>query len=279
MLPNGKRRGERKKENPIRWNNWERLCVSKYKGGLGFRHLGLFNKPLLSKQGCDSLSIWIHLWQEFLKLGMSLLELRPSECEFHKVRDLMVDDGSEGTTHENFTVRDAYKKGLANIGLTNNLSDTDTQICSSLHVILNDGFCVYCDDPNEDVLHALFQCDRVRQITRANGRCSNDMLEPLVRSNRIAHGQSPQNCRLIWQGATRLLQEFQDAAMHGNTQTGINVNLLASIWQPSPYGFVKSGGNAVAYSIARWALGDIVVAFIDGLVHLESSLRALADDS
>ena len=34
--------------------------------------------------------------------------------------------------------------------------------------------------------------------------------------NHIAHGQSPQNCGLIWQGATRLLQEFQDAAMCGN---------------------------------------------------------------
>nr|GEW06315.1 heat shock transcription factor B4 [Tanacetum cinerariifolium] len=77
------------------------------------------------------------------------------------------------------------------------------------------------------------------KITITNGRRSNDILEPLVRSNRIAHGQSPENCRLIWQGATRLLQEFQDAAMHGNAQTGINVNLLASIWQPPPYRFVK----------------------------------------
>nr|GFB96529.1 reverse transcriptase [Tanacetum cinerariifolium] len=98
--------------------------------------------------------------------GLTLLEVRPSDCEFHKVRDLMVDDGSawdvsrthmifpteivkrilsihiaahrsdilfwEGIVHGNFLVRDAYMKGLENIGLINNLSDIDTQICSSL---------------------------------------------------------------------------------------------------------------------------------------------------
>ncbi|GJS92282.1 reverse transcriptase [Tanacetum coccineum] len=157
-----------------------------------FWHLGLFNKALLAKQGWrlikhpDSLmarvlkarlinqgSAWnignghlVDIWNDKWLPGMSLLELRPSECEFQKVHDLMVDDGSawdvfnvhtlfpieivrrivstsiasyrsdtlfwEGTTHGNFTVRDAYKKGLANIGLTNDLSNLDTQICSSL---------------------------------------------------------------------------------------------------------------------------------------------------
>ncbi|PWA52241.1 reverse transcriptase [Artemisia annua] len=99
----------------------------------------------------------------------------------------------EGTAHGNFTVRDAYKKELENRGLINNLTDVDSKICLSLwkaaipmkvklfiwrawlnllptvcnlqrrHVILNDGFCVHCCDPDEDVLHALFQCVRVRQ--------------------------------------------------------------------------------------------------------------------
>nr|GEW05960.1 RNA-directed DNA polymerase, eukaryota [Tanacetum cinerariifolium] len=44
-------KGNGTKRNPIRWTNWERLCVSKYKSGLGFRHLGLFNIDLLMKQG------------------------------------------------------------------------------------------------------------------------------------------------------------------------------------------------------------------------------------
>ena len=43
--------GNGNKRNPIRWINWERLFVSKFKGGLRFRHLGIFNKALLAKQG------------------------------------------------------------------------------------------------------------------------------------------------------------------------------------------------------------------------------------
>ena len=40
--------------------------------------------------------------------------------------------------------------------------------CQHRHVILNDGFCVHCSDPDEDVLHALFQCDRVRKVREAD---------------------------------------------------------------------------------------------------------------
>ncbi|PWA97812.1 reverse transcriptase [Artemisia annua] len=111
---------------------------------------------------CQSVDIWNDKWLS----GMSLLEMRPSQCKFYKVRDLMVDDGSEwdvvrihtlfpteivkrilsthiashrsdslfweGTAHGNFIVRDAYKKELANIGLIINQSDLDNKICSSL---------------------------------------------------------------------------------------------------------------------------------------------------
>ncbi|PWA52122.1 hypothetical protein CTI12_AA457560 [Artemisia annua] len=42
--------GDGVKQNPIRWCSWERMCVSKFRGGIGFRHLGLFNKSLLAKQ-------------------------------------------------------------------------------------------------------------------------------------------------------------------------------------------------------------------------------------
>ncbi|PWA69938.1 hypothetical protein CTI12_AA292670 [Artemisia annua] len=62
--------------------------------------------------------------------------------------------------------------------------------------------------------------------------------------NRIEHGQSPQDSGLIWQGAIRLLQEFQDAAMRCNVQSGTIVDTLASIWQPPPYGFVKINCDA-----------------------------------
>nr|GEV72389.1 ribonuclease H [Tanacetum cinerariifolium] len=38
------------KENPIRCCKWERMYISKFRVGLGFRHLGLFNRSLLEKQ-------------------------------------------------------------------------------------------------------------------------------------------------------------------------------------------------------------------------------------
>ncbi|GKC16984.1 hypothetical protein Tco_1013766, partial [Tanacetum coccineum] len=42
--------GDGVKENPIRWCKRERMCILKFQGGLGFRHLGLFNRSLLAKK-------------------------------------------------------------------------------------------------------------------------------------------------------------------------------------------------------------------------------------
>ncbi|GKA15518.1 reverse transcriptase [Tanacetum coccineum] len=41
--------GHGNKENPIRWASWESMCISKYHGGLGFRHMKGFNKAFLAK--------------------------------------------------------------------------------------------------------------------------------------------------------------------------------------------------------------------------------------
>ncbi|GJZ74583.1 reverse transcriptase [Tanacetum coccineum] len=42
--------GDGVKENLIWWCKWERMCILKFQGGLGFQHLGLFNRSLLAKQ-------------------------------------------------------------------------------------------------------------------------------------------------------------------------------------------------------------------------------------
>ncbi|PWA97583.1 hypothetical protein CTI12_AA027380 [Artemisia annua] len=225
------------------------------------------------------------------------------------------------------------------------MSVLDTQICSSLwkatipakvklfiwrawrnllptvynlqcrHVILNDGLCVHCGDPHEDVLHTLFQCDRVRQVWEAanftnisstqNKDSVNDYFAIVVSDhhnkwevflmicwsiwlerNRITHGQSPQDSGLIWQGAIRLLQQFQDATMRCNVQSGTIVDPLASIWQPPPYGFVKidcdatwlpSSKQVCLGFVARNSEGEIIFSEAKHVEYSDTVLIAEAE--
>ncbi|GJV05126.1 reverse transcriptase [Tanacetum coccineum] len=164
-------------------------------------------------------------------------------------------------------------------------------------------------------IHALFQCDRVRQVWEAasftnissiqNSDNVNDYFTAAVSDhrnrweafliicwslwlerNRIVHGQSPQNCGSIWQGATRLLQEFHDAAICGNAQSETNADPLASTWHPPPYSFVKvncdaawlpSSKKAGLRFVARNSEGEIIFSGAKHVKYLESVLLAEAE--
>ncbi|KAL6136612.1 hypothetical protein ACLB2K_061907 [Fragaria x ananassa] len=43
--------GDTEEKNKIHWRSWERLCVPKHEGGLGFKNLHWFNLAMLAKQG------------------------------------------------------------------------------------------------------------------------------------------------------------------------------------------------------------------------------------
>ncbi|GJR79256.1 ribonuclease H-like domain-containing protein [Tanacetum coccineum] len=99
------------KRNPIRWTNLERLWrlikhpdslvarVLKARGPRGILEMvNQFTYEMTS--GCQLTGVIFYFWK--------------------------------GTVHGNFSVRDAYMKGLKSIGLVSYLSDIDTQICSSL---------------------------------------------------------------------------------------------------------------------------------------------------
>lgn len=61
----------------MHWTTWESLCVSKFKGGLGFRDLETFNQALLAKQG------WRILSKTDSMLALALKRKYFFDCNFY----------------------------------------------------------------------------------------------------------------------------------------------------------------------------------------------------
>lgn len=43
--------GQKEEEKKIHWIGWDKLCLSKFHGGLGFKKISTFNLAILAKQG------------------------------------------------------------------------------------------------------------------------------------------------------------------------------------------------------------------------------------
>ncbi|XP_075645524.1 putative mitochondrial protein AtMg00310 [Castanea sativa] len=68
--------GQKKEERKIAWLSWEKMCVPKFEGGMGFKQLKEFNLALLAKQGW-----WLQTGQKSLVFRVFKAKYFP-RCDF-----------------------------------------------------------------------------------------------------------------------------------------------------------------------------------------------------
>ncbi|GJU09180.1 hypothetical protein Tco_1125610 [Tanacetum coccineum] len=215
--------------NPIRWTNLERLWrlikhpdslvarVLKARGPRGI--LEMVNQLTYEMtSGCQLTGVIFYFWK--------------------------------GTVHGNFSVRDAYMKGLKSIGLVSYLSDIDTQICSSLW-------------------KATIPMKLIFQITGTDGRRAIRLLQEFHDVAICGNAQFETNVDPLastWHPPhySFVKVNCDDAWFPSSKQAGLGFvarNLkIASLWQDimdlastfecCHWTLVKRGGNAVASYIA-----------------------------
>nr|DAD35377.1 TPA_asm: hypothetical protein HUJ06_006017 [Nelumbo nucifera] len=64
--------GQRQDEKKIFWVSWSKLCVGKFKGGLGFRHLDYFN--------WNPSSTWASIFKSIYYPNSSLIHAKLGNC-------------------------------------------------------------------------------------------------------------------------------------------------------------------------------------------------------
>ncbi|GJR91096.1 reverse transcriptase [Tanacetum coccineum] len=284
--------GHGNKENPIRWASWESMCISKYRGGLGFRHMKGFNKALLAKKGWRLITMEGPLPVRILKAriceddwlqGYKTLHHHLPNSEYNVVNDLL-DSTTQGWNHAlllqlfsrqiatriscvhtnpvecdflywdaspngAFTCKSAYwiatqsidclqepqheRKYLKAVWLANvpsqvkifvwracmNLVPTISNLVTR-RLVPNYLNCVHCSTRMEDIRHALFLCDWVRDIWAAMklSDLTNKVVDISIEEMLGATKETPRHALVrAWSGPTDGVIKINcDAGVLGN---------------------------------------------------------------